>query len=255
MTHTGTHLRVEQARLSRLPEPTPPIYFGGSSAAAGPVAVRHSDVYLSWGEPPAQVAGKLAWIRESGLVDIAKAEGKLAGQSPLPLPRDLGLERTGHIPRHADLDRPDVGEHSLTPAAVAAVPAVPAGRVVLVVADRLGDLAFQPDSRTRLVSCCNSPPSPVSFSPSPRARFTSIEINCSSVTAPADLAAGSCSTMVPVVIWRLSLDQQIRRYLYNPDRVASGWSRPPSIHSVRPGSIPGSWSASAQSPRSSSGWC
>ncbi|MFC6023430.1 LLM class flavin-dependent oxidoreductase [Plantactinospora solaniradicis] len=63
VTHTGTHLRVEEARLSRVPEPAPPIYFGGSSAAAGPVAVRHSDVYLTWGEPPAQVAEKLAWIR------------------------------------------------------------------------------------------------------------------------------------------------------------------------------------------------
>ncbi len=61
--HTGVYLRVEQARLARLPEPPPPVYFGGSSAAAGPVAAAHSDVYLTWGEPPAQVAGKLDWIR------------------------------------------------------------------------------------------------------------------------------------------------------------------------------------------------
>ncbi|WP_341715892.1 LLM class flavin-dependent oxidoreductase [Micromonospora sp. FIMYZ51] len=61
--HSGEHLRVEQARLARLPEPVPPVYFGGSSAAAGPVAAAHSDVYLTWGEPPAQVAGKLDWIR------------------------------------------------------------------------------------------------------------------------------------------------------------------------------------------------
>ena len=63
VTHQGTHLHVEKAKLSRLPDPVPQIYFGGSSAAAGPVAVRHSDVYLTWGEPPAKVAGKLAWIR------------------------------------------------------------------------------------------------------------------------------------------------------------------------------------------------
>jgi len=31
--------------------------FGGASAEAGPVAARHSDVYLTWGEPPAAVAG------------------------------------------------------------------------------------------------------------------------------------------------------------------------------------------------------
>ncbi|AVT35508.1 LLM class flavin-dependent oxidoreductase [Plantactinospora sp. BB1] len=63
VSHAGEHLRVEQARLNRLPDPAPPIYFGGSSTAAGPVAARHSDVYLTWGEPPAQVAEKLAWMR------------------------------------------------------------------------------------------------------------------------------------------------------------------------------------------------
>jgi alkanesulfonate monooxygenase len=45
------------------PEPAPQVYFGGSSPAAGPVAARHVDVYLTWGEPPAQVAEKIAWMR------------------------------------------------------------------------------------------------------------------------------------------------------------------------------------------------
>ncbi|MGW5861455.1 LLM class flavin-dependent oxidoreductase [Streptomyces sp. NPDC055239] len=67
----GAHERVEQARLTRLPDPVPPVYFGGSSKAAGPVAARHSDVYLTWGEPPAQVAEKIGWIRT-----LAKAEGR-----------------------------------------------------------------------------------------------------------------------------------------------------------------------------------
>ena len=39
------------------------MFFGGSSAAAGPVAARHADVYLTWGEPPAQVKEKIDWIR------------------------------------------------------------------------------------------------------------------------------------------------------------------------------------------------
>ncbi|MER5748440.1 LLM class flavin-dependent oxidoreductase [Streptomyces sp. NPDC002088] len=69
--HAGTHLRVEGAQLHRLPDPAPPIYFGGSSPAAGPVAARHSDVYLTWGEPPAQVAQKIAWIRK-----LAAEEGR-----------------------------------------------------------------------------------------------------------------------------------------------------------------------------------
>ncbi|HEY0470029.1 MAG TPA: LLM class flavin-dependent oxidoreductase [Kribbella sp.] len=60
----GDHLKVEQARLVAVPDPLPQIYFGGSSAAAGPVAAARSDVYLTWGEPPAAVAGKIAWIRK-----------------------------------------------------------------------------------------------------------------------------------------------------------------------------------------------
>jgi alkanesulfonate monooxygenase len=63
VTHDGAHLRVQDARLARVPDVRPAVYFGGSSAAAGPVAAEHADVYLTWGEPPAQVAEKLAWIR------------------------------------------------------------------------------------------------------------------------------------------------------------------------------------------------
>ncbi|MEU9369150.1 LLM class flavin-dependent oxidoreductase [Streptomyces avermitilis] len=59
----GEHLQVEDARLARVPDPVPEIYFGGSSPAAGEVAAQYVDVYLTWGEPPAQVAEKIAWIR------------------------------------------------------------------------------------------------------------------------------------------------------------------------------------------------
>ncbi|XQE89307.1 LLM class flavin-dependent oxidoreductase [Streptomyces microflavus] len=67
----GDHLHVEQARLTQLPDPVPEVYFGGSSPAAGRVAARYSDVYLTWGEPPAQVAEKIAWIR-----GLAAEEGR-----------------------------------------------------------------------------------------------------------------------------------------------------------------------------------
>jgi alkanesulfonate monooxygenase len=62
VSHDGDHLRVAGARLSRRPDPVPPLYFGGSSAEAGPVAARYSDVYLTWGEPPAAVDAKLRWM-------------------------------------------------------------------------------------------------------------------------------------------------------------------------------------------------
>jgi alkanesulfonate monooxygenase len=67
----GEHLEVEDATLSQIPDPLPQIYFGGSSPAAGRVAARHADVYLTWGEPPAAVAEKVAWIRR-----LAEAEGR-----------------------------------------------------------------------------------------------------------------------------------------------------------------------------------
>ncbi|WP_406633150.1 LLM class flavin-dependent oxidoreductase [Amycolatopsis sp. WGS_07] len=68
---TGDHLRVEGATTLAAPDPVPPLYFGGSSAAALPVAARHADVYLTWGEPPAQVAEKIGKVRE-----LAAAAGR-----------------------------------------------------------------------------------------------------------------------------------------------------------------------------------
>lgn len=60
----GEHLRVEAASLSRLPDPVPPVYFGGSSPAAGDIAAEHADVYLTWGEPVEQIREKVGWIRK-----------------------------------------------------------------------------------------------------------------------------------------------------------------------------------------------
>jgi alkanesulfonate monooxygenase len=58
----GKHISVEDGRLLFPPvqKPRPPLYFGGSSQAAMDVAADTIDKYLTWGEPPAQVAEKLA---------------------------------------------------------------------------------------------------------------------------------------------------------------------------------------------------
>ena len=58
----GKHLRIEGGTLLYPPvqKPYPPLYFGGSSAAGNEVAADHVDVYLTWGEPPADVAAKIA---------------------------------------------------------------------------------------------------------------------------------------------------------------------------------------------------
>jgi len=57
----GEHIRCEAGKLLYPPvqAPYPPLYFGGSSGAGQTVAAEHADVYLTWGEPPADVEAKL----------------------------------------------------------------------------------------------------------------------------------------------------------------------------------------------------
>ena len=91
--------------------------------------------------------------------------------------------------------------------------------IVLVIAEVVADLALQDRLQLPPVSCRSNPPSPVSCRPSLRARSTSIAINCSSEIvpsyAPADRSIPSEATGVSI-IWRISLDQQIRRLLDTP---------------------------------------
>ena len=61
----GAHIEVEGGKLIYPPaqKPHPPLYFGGSSDAGNRVAADHVDVYLTWGEPPNDVAQKIAKAR------------------------------------------------------------------------------------------------------------------------------------------------------------------------------------------------
>ncbi|MDA3627199.1 LLM class flavin-dependent oxidoreductase [Saccharopolyspora sp. WRP15-2] len=60
----GEHYQVRGATAFEAPDPQPPLYFGGSSDAALPVAARRADVHLTWGEPPDAVARKVKLLRE-----------------------------------------------------------------------------------------------------------------------------------------------------------------------------------------------
>ncbi|WP_343725405.1 FMNH2-dependent alkanesulfonate monooxygenase [Herbaspirillum huttiense] len=62
----GKHLSVKGAKALYPPvqTPYPPLYFGGSSDEAIDLAAEQVDVYLTWGEPPAAVAEKIARVRE-----------------------------------------------------------------------------------------------------------------------------------------------------------------------------------------------
>ncbi|MFC0283153.1 FMNH2-dependent alkanesulfonate monooxygenase [Camelimonas abortus] len=61
----GKYYKVENSRLDFPPaqEPHPPLYIGGSSDAGIELAAEQTGLYLTWGEPPAQVAEKIARVR------------------------------------------------------------------------------------------------------------------------------------------------------------------------------------------------
>lgn len=62
----GQHLTIKGSKLLFPPvqDPYPPLYFGGSSPIAKEIAAKHVDLYLTWGEPPAQVAEKIAEVKQ-----------------------------------------------------------------------------------------------------------------------------------------------------------------------------------------------
>ena len=69
----GDYLNIQDGKLLFPPvqKPYPPLWFGGSSPIAQEIAAKHVDVYLTWGEPPAQVAEKIAAVRR-----LAEAQGR-----------------------------------------------------------------------------------------------------------------------------------------------------------------------------------
>ncbi|MET0748674.1 MAG: FMNH2-dependent alkanesulfonate monooxygenase [Rhizobium sp.] len=69
-TLDGKYIKATGARLALPPiqSPRPPLYFGGSSDAGIEFAVGRVDKYLTWGEPPAQVAEKVEKVRAAARV-------------------------------------------------------------------------------------------------------------------------------------------------------------------------------------------
>jgi alkanesulfonate monooxygenase len=69
----GEYLDIREGKLlfPTVQKPHPPLWFGGSSAIAQEIASKHIDTYLTWGEPPAQVAQKIAQVKQ-----LADREGR-----------------------------------------------------------------------------------------------------------------------------------------------------------------------------------
>jgi alkanesulfonate monooxygenase len=63
---SGEYLQVKGGKVLFPPvqTPYPPLWFGGSSPIAQQIAAKHIDVYLTWGEPPQQVAKKIDAVKK-----------------------------------------------------------------------------------------------------------------------------------------------------------------------------------------------
>lgn len=70
---SGNYLNIQGGKLlfRSVQAPYPPLWFGGSSPVAQKIAAKHVDVYLTWGEPPEQVAEKINAVRT-----LAEAQGR-----------------------------------------------------------------------------------------------------------------------------------------------------------------------------------
>ena len=60
----GRHYRVKGATITGKLEPTPGVFFGGSSEAGKQVAAEHADVWLMWGEPPDAARDQVTEVRK-----------------------------------------------------------------------------------------------------------------------------------------------------------------------------------------------
>jgi len=63
VSHAGEFVRVEKAQLSFPPRARLQTYFGGSSQTSFEIGARLFDTFLTWGEPPDQVALKIQAVR------------------------------------------------------------------------------------------------------------------------------------------------------------------------------------------------
>jgi alkanesulfonate monooxygenase len=124
--YAGRYYSVEKAFAAVKPAQAPhiPIYFGGSSDAAIPVAGKHADIYALWGETQAQVRETIARVRAAAapygrrprfslslrpvIAGTEEAAWKRADEI-VEQARDLrlqaGLPVTGHRPPNAGSQR------------------------------------------------------------------------------------------------------------------------------------------------------
>jgi alkanesulfonate monooxygenase len=100
----GKHYEIENAVIDTAPFGLPQIFFGGASPAAEIAAARQTDVYLAWGETPAQITERLNRMRERA----EQAGRKLSfGIRLHVISRDSSKEAWGETDRMLDKISPE----------------------------------------------------------------------------------------------------------------------------------------------------
>jgi alkanesulfonate monooxygenase len=124
--YEGKYYRVKGAfgAIKPFQKPHLPVYFGGSSDAAIPVAAKHADIYALWGETQAQVRETISRVRAAAagwsrnprfslslrpvLAGTEEAAWKRAGEiedRTRELREKAGLKTQGHAPPNAGAQR------------------------------------------------------------------------------------------------------------------------------------------------------
>lgn len=122
--HAGRYYTVQRAFGAIKPLTSIPVYFGGSSDEAIPVAGKHADIYALWGETLAQVREAIARVRAAAaahgrslrfslslrpvLADTEEAAWRRADEivaQTIALREKLGLKTSGHAPPNAGSQR------------------------------------------------------------------------------------------------------------------------------------------------------
>ena len=124
--YKGDYYNVVQAfgGVKPLQKPQIPVYFGGSSEAAIPVAGKHADIFALWGETQAQVAETIARVRHAAAKhgrqvrfslslrpviaeteEAAWAKADAIAAQAKALREKAGLPTSGHAPPNAGSQR------------------------------------------------------------------------------------------------------------------------------------------------------
>jgi alkanesulfonate monooxygenase len=109
--YQGDYYNVVQAfgGVKPLQKPQIPVYFGGSSEAAIPVAGKHADIFALWGETQAQVAETIARVRHAAAKHGRQVKFSLSLRPVIAETEEAAWAKADHIVAQAKVLREKAG--------------------------------------------------------------------------------------------------------------------------------------------------